>query len=87
MNNYSRVISKKDQIFVNPAERCLQRYSQQKRINSFFPKSNMCAERKDGQDINIVRIFESIASNIFLIFETVFKSLSVVLHWFAQLKL
>ncbi|KAJ6647328.1 Phenoloxidase-activating factor 2 [Pseudolycoriella hygida] len=48
-----RVISKKDQIFVRPSERCLQRYSQQKRVSSFSPKSTICAERKDGQDIDI----------------------------------
>ncbi|XP_037031477.1 chymotrypsin-like elastase family member 1 [Bradysia coprophila] len=48
-----RSLSRREQIFVHPAERCLQRYSQQKRLNAFFPKSNMCAERKDGQDIGI----------------------------------
>lgn len=72
-----RVISKKEQIFVQSAERCVQRYSQQKRINSFFPKSNMCAERKDGQDINIVITFESNKSNLSLTFDYFFwKSLS-----------
>lgn len=49
-----RILDRRESVSIYTNEQCMQRYKEQNRQLMFFPNSNLCAGRKNEENIEIV---------------------------------